>query len=207
MRIARAGRQHRRVASAVLDWSRRERLVDRCGSRLPSSATHSDLDFVFPSGCGVFKCGGDLAFHHGGPSLQELHCPRFDHPAEGPRVCAAQGGAPHSRRTARCCHQPDFSVTFSFTEQLALGSGSVGGLVLRPLLVAGGRQVGSVGMAIDADFDRSTGCITLKPGKPVTVAFLLNDETVPSLRVVVQDPATDAELYRLPTDIAVRLGV
>src|SRR5207253_4392857 len=25
----------------------------------------SDLDLVFPTGCGVFKAGGDLAFHHG----------------------------------------------------------------------------------------------------------------------------------------------
>ena len=35
----------------------------------------SDLDFVFPRGSGVFKAGGDLAFHHGGPSLQELVIP------------------------------------------------------------------------------------------------------------------------------------
>lgn len=167
----------------------------------------SDLDFVFPSGCGVFKCGGDLAFHHGGPSLQELIVPVLTvrlrgresaRPTAGPLTAAGLPDAVTNRI---------FSVTFSFTEQLALGSGSVGGLVLRPLLVAGGRQVGSVGMAVDADFDRSTGCVTLKAGKPVTVAFLLTDETVPSLRVVAQDPATDAELYRSPTDIAVRLGV
>jgi hypothetical protein len=30
---------------------------------------------------------------------------------------------------------------------------------------------------------------------------------VPALRVVVQDPATDAELYRSPADIPVRFGV
>lgn len=35
----------------------------------------SDLEFVFPTGCGVFRAGGDLAFHHGGPSLQELIIP------------------------------------------------------------------------------------------------------------------------------------
>ena len=33
-------------------------------------------------------------------------------------------------------------------------------------------------MAIDADFDRATGCVKLQPGKPVTVAFLLSDESV-----------------------------
>ena len=35
----------------------------------------SDLEFVFPRGAGVFKAGGDLGFHHGGPSLQELIVP------------------------------------------------------------------------------------------------------------------------------------
>jgi hypothetical protein len=40
--------------------------------------------------------------------------------------------------------------------------------------------------------------VTLAPGKPVTVAFLLSDESAASLRVVVQDPTTDAELYRRP---------
>jgi hypothetical protein len=75
------------------------------------------------------------------------------------------------------------------------------------LLVASGKQVGGVGMAIDAHLDRATGCVKLEPGKPTMIAFLLSDESVPALRVVVQDPATDAELYRSPTDIPVRLGV
>lgn len=35
----------------------------------------SDLDFVFPRGAGVFTAGGGLAYHHGGPSLQELVIP------------------------------------------------------------------------------------------------------------------------------------
>jgi hypothetical protein len=80
-------------------------------------------------------------------------------------------------------------------------------LVVRPLLISSGKQVGGVGMAIDAELDRATGCVKLQPGKPVTIAFLLSDESVPSLRLVVQDPTTDAELYRSPTDIPVRLGV
>ena len=80
-------------------------------------------------------------------------------------------------------------------------------LVVRPLLISSGKQVGGVGMAIDGDFDRATGCVKLQAGKPVTVAFLLSDESAPSLRIVIQDPTTDAELYRSPTDIPVRLGV
>jgi hypothetical protein len=34
----------------------------------------------------------------------------------------------------------------------------------------------------------------------------LSDESVPALRVVVQDPATDAELYRSTAEIPVRLS-
>jgi hypothetical protein len=73
--------------------------------------------------------------------------------------------------------------------------------------MASGKQVGSVGMAVDAELDGSTGCVKLLPGKVITVAFLLTDESAPSLRVVVQDPVNDAELCRSPADIPVRLGV
>ena len=59
----------------------------------------SDLDFVFPSGCGVFKAGGDLAFHHGGPSLQELIVP----------VLTVRMKVRDSARTDRCDHDSDRS--------------------------------------------------------------------------------------------------
>ena len=80
-------------------------------------------------------------------------------------------------------------------------------LVVRPLLISSGKQVGGVGMAIDGDLDRATGCVKLQAGKKVTVAFLLSDESAPAVRIVIQDPTTDAEMYRSPTDIPVRLGV
>ena len=165
----------------------------------------SDLEFVFPIGCGVFKAGGDLAFHHGGPSLQELIIPVLTvrtkvrdsgRPAAGP---VSASGLPEAV-TNRI-----FSVTIVFGEkQMMLGTTE---MVVRPLLMSAGKQVGAVGMAIDADLDRATGCVTLQPNKPITIAFLLSDESAASLRIVVQDPATDAELYRSPTDIPVRLGV
>jgi hypothetical protein len=72
--------------------------------------------------------------------------------------------------------------------------------------MSAGKQVGGVGMAIDAEFDRATGCVQLEPNKSITVAFLLSDESAGSLRVVIQDPMTDAELYRSPAGIPVRLG-
>jgi len=165
----------------------------------------SDLEFVFPAGCGVFRAGGDLAFHHGGPSLQELVIP----------VLTVRTMAPSSTRTSAgpiaATGLPDaitnriFSVMLSFGEQqMALGAT---GLLVRPLLMSAGKQVGAVGIAVDAEFDRATGCVELEPDKQVTIAFLLSDESTESVRVVVQDPATDAELYRSPTDIPVRLGV
>ena len=164
----------------------------------------SNLEFVFPIGCGVFKAGGDLAFHHGGPSLQELIIPvltvrmkakEADAPSAGPITATGLPDAVTNRI---------FSVTLQIGQNLSLFSNP---MPVRPFLVASGKQVGGVGMVVDAEFDRSTGCVTLKPGKPTVIAFLLSDESVPALRVVVQDPATDAELYRSPTDIPVRLGV
>jgi hypothetical protein len=165
----------------------------------------SDLDFVFPLGIGVFKAGGDLAFHHGGASLQEMVIPvvtvrmkarERERSAFGPVTAAGLPDAVTNRI---------FSVTIQLDgKNLSLFSAE---LVVRPLLISSGKQVGVVGMAIDGDLDRTTGCVKLQAGKPVTVAFLLSDESAPSVRIVIQDPTTDAEMYRSPTDIPVRLGV
>jgi hypothetical protein len=98
-----------------------------------------------------------------------------------------------------------FSVTLKLGGQnLSLFAS---GMVVRPLLMSAGRQVGTVGMALGAELNRATGCVTLQPDVPISVGFLLSDDSVPSLRVVVQDPATDADLFRSPTDIPVRLGM
>jgi PglZ domain len=165
----------------------------------------SDLEFVFPSGCGVFKAGGDLAFHHGGASLQELVVP----------VLTVRLKAPESARSTAepvtATGLPDAVTNRIFSVTLQLGGQTLAlfpsPLVVRPMLIAAGKQVGGVGMAVDAEVDRATGCLQLQPGRSVTVAFLLTDESAASLRVVVQDPTNDAELYRSPTDIPVRLGV
>jgi hypothetical protein len=166
----------------------------------------SDLDFVFPLGTGVFKAGGDLAFHHGGPSLQELVIPVLTVRTAAPeRIRSAPVGPVTVTGLPDAVTNRIFSVTIQLDgKNLSLFSSE---LVVRPLLISSGKQVGGVGMAIDAELDRATGSVKLQPGKPVTVAFLLSDESVASLRIVVQDPATDAELYRSPNDIPVRLGV
>ena len=166
----------------------------------------SDLEFVFPSGCSVFTAGGDLAFHHGGPSLQELILPVLTIRMKTQQSARPTVSPVTVTGTPEVVTNRIFSVTLQLGGQnLSLFSNAV---VVRPLLMSSaGKQVGAVGMAIDAEVDRTTGCVKLQPGKPVAVAFLLNDESAASLRVVVQDPTTDAELYRSPTDIPVRLGV
>lgn len=165
----------------------------------------SDLDFVFPVGSGVFRAGGDLAYHHGGLSLQELIVPVLTVRLK------ARGGAARSVGPVTVSGMPDAVTNRIFTVTLQLGGPDLSlfpnAMLVRPLLVSAGKEVGTAGMAIDGDLDRATGCVTLQPGKPVTVAFLLHDESVGSLRAVVQDPATDAELYRSPADIPVRLGI
>jgi hypothetical protein len=165
----------------------------------------SDLDFVFPIGSGVFKAGGDLAFHHGGPSLQEMVIPVVTVRMKAREIERANAGPVTATGLPDAVTNRIFSVKIQLEgKNLSLFSNE---LMVRPLLIFAGKQVGVVGMAVDGDFDRTTGCVKLQAGKPVTVAFLLSDESSPSLRVVVQDPTTDAELYRSPTDIPVRLGV
>lgn len=165
----------------------------------------SDLDFVFPLGCGVFKAGGDLAFHHGGPSLQEMVIPVVTVRTKTSAPQRSTSGPATATGLPDAVTNRIFSVVIQLDgKNLSLFSTE---LVVRPLLVSAGKQVGGVGMAIDGDFDRTTGCVKLQAGRPVTVAFLLSDESAASLRVVIQDPTTDSELYRSPTDIPVRLGV
>ena len=98
-----------------------------------------------------------------------------------------------------------FSVKIALAEkQLQLGAAS---MTVRPILMSAGKQVGAVAMAVDAEVDRATGYVKLEANKVVTIAFLLSDDSVSSLRVVVLDPTSDAELYRSPADIPVALGV
>jgi hypothetical protein len=165
----------------------------------------SDLDFVFPTGSGVFKAGGDLAFHHGGASLQELIVPVLTVRTKLRESARPSAGPISASGLPEAITNRIFSVMLALGEdQMTLGASE---MVVRPLLMSLGRQVGTVGMAVDADFDRATGCVRLEPKKLSTIAFLLSDDSATSLRIVVQDPTTDAELYRSPHDIPVRLGV
>jgi hypothetical protein len=163
----------------------------------------SDLDFVFPVGCGIFRSGGDLAYYHGGPTLQELVIPVLTVRLKFPGAERSPASPVHVSGSPEAITNRIFSVTFELGDQnLSLFSSS---LLVRPVLMAGSRQVGAAIVAIEGDFDRTTGCVTLQSGKPATVGFQLSDDSIQALRVVVLDPATDAELYRSPADIPVRV--
>ena len=139
------------------------------------------------------------------PSLQELVIPVLTVRMKAPGPDRSTAGPVTAAGLPDAVTNRIFSITLQLEgKNLSLFSREI---VVRPLLISSGKQVGGVGMAINADLDRATGCVKLQPGRPVTVAFLLSDESTASLRIVVQDPTTDAELYRSPNDIPVRLGV
>ena len=159
----------------------------------------SDLEFVFPRGCGVFKAGGDLAFHHGATSMQEILIPVLT-------VCSRGGGALAPAAGSLTVTGMPAKVTNRIFSIVLQGDLLSAEQAVLPLLLADGRQVGRAGMVVDGALDRDTGTVRLVPGKPVTVAFLLDDDRTRTLRIVIQDPRTDAELYRSPVDIPVELG-
>lgn len=170
---------------------------ERIGAR--DLGNDTDLEFVFPTSCGVFRAGGDLSFHHGGPTLQEMVIPiisvRSVSPAtEDGRVAELAIGDEPSVITNRM-----FSVKLSYASMLGTDT------PVMPTLMSNGRQVGWVGMALGADL-QPDGSVALAPGTEATVGFMLDDDSVESVRIVVLDPSTDAELYRSP-EIPVRLGV
>ncbi len=166
----------------------------------------SDLEFVFPTGSGVFRAGGDLSFYHGGTSLQEMIVPvitvrtKVRESARPPAGLVTATSLPASLTT-----RSTSAMIVLGAQQLTLGGATT--MVVRPVLMSAGRQVGFAGMAIGAELDRATGCVTLEPNTPIAIGFMLTDDSVSSLRVVIQDPVTDAELYRSPAEIPVKLGL
>ncbi len=163
----------------------------------------SDLDLVFPPATAVFKAGGDLGYHHGGPSLQELIVPVV--------VIRTAGAETSGKREAATVIAPSAITNRIFSATIQVGGANLalfgGATVVQPVLMSGGRQVGRAAMALGAELDLAAGTLALSPGTPANVGFLLTDDSVTSLRIYVLDPATDAELYKSPADLPVNLGV
>ncbi|MFP4029737.1 MAG: PglZ domain-containing protein [Candidatus Brocadiia bacterium] len=162
----------------------------------------SDLDFIFPTGLGVFRTQGGLSYHHGGCSLQEMVVP----------VIAFQ--IPEKRETREetpvtLTECPERITNRTFSVQMSIGTNLFAGesVSLRVILASDGEQVGEAGMAINAEYDRSTGCVEVEPGmQQATVTLMLTREECDDLRVMILDPDSDAVLAQ-SDEIPVELGI
>ena len=67
----------------------------------------------------------------------------------------------------------------------------------------GGPQAG---MVVGADFDRGSGVLRVKPGSEASIGLMLTRDDCTAVRVVIQDPATDAVLDQ-SEELPVRLGI
>ena len=63
---------------------------------------------------------------------------------------------------------------------------------MRWLLIGAGEQVGQAGMASVETFDRTSGVVQVKPPGDLEIGMMLKNDACKAVRVVVQDPATDA---------------
>lgn len=163
----------------------------------------TDLDVVLPISSSVFKAGGDLAYHHGGASLQEMVIPVITAKLQTNAAAKAEKNA------VTVSH--DFTAVTNriFSIQVTLGGAHRSlfdtARAIRPVVIAGDRVVAKASVAVGATLD--DGQLRLEAGTSVTVGFILTDDTVDALRVQVLDAETDAVLYASPKDIPVRLGV
>jgi hypothetical protein len=163
---------------------------------------HTDLDFVFPTGLGVFKAGGGLSFHHGGFSLQELTIPVItlrmaaEKPVEVPGVEVKIEGYPVmvTNRT--------FGLKLAAAGDLL----ATEPLLLRIVLISGAEEVGRAGMAVGGEFDRGKGTLTLELGAEASVGMMLTNDSCQSLRVVVLNARTDGVLTE-SEELPVKLGI
>jgi hypothetical protein len=163
----------------------------------------TDLDFVFPAGLGVFKAGGGLSFHHGGFSLQELIIP----------VVTFRMQVGKTKRTTskllRLEGVPDKITNRTFGARIVVDQQELFHLApvaMRVVLVSGGEEVGQAGMVMGGDFDRSKGVLRVKPGTTASVGLMLTRDDCEKVRIVIQDPVTDAVLEH-SEDIPVKLGI
>lgn len=160
----------------------------------------SDLDFVFPTSLGVFRAGGGLTYHHGGISLQEMVIPVVTFRISSRPVPAATGAAVHLE------DMPTELTNRAFSVRLTLAVLTAEPMAVRVVLLSGAEQVGQAGMVVGADLDRDTGIVTVQPGAEASVGVMLIRDDCTSVRLVVQDPSTDAVLGQ-SEEIPVKLGI
>ncbi len=162
----------------------------------------TDLDFIFPTGLGVFVSYGGLSYHHGGISLQEIVIPvislRLRTGAQevetGVNVRIEGYPATITNRT--------FPVRVSVTADLFVQDT----IPLRFVLISQGEQVGQAGMAIGAECDATTGVVQVAPSGEAHIGMIVKREDCKSLKIVVQHPETDAILAQ-SEELPLKLGI
>jgi hypothetical protein len=168
----------------------------------------TDLDFIFPRGLAVFRTGGDLAFHHGGISLQEMVVP-----VVSLRMAAKPSKPTASGPKVTLENLPTLLTnrTFGMGVHVEAGLFSREPTRIRLVLLSEdketkGQEVGQAGMAMDAEFDRASGTVTITPGRVANIAMMLMRDEVTKFRIVAQAPDTDAVLAQ-SEPISVKLGM
>jgi hypothetical protein len=152
----------------------------------------SNLEFVFPTGMGVIKAGGDLSFHHGSTSLQEMVVPVLSF-----RLAVEDDAAGPSGVHVELANLPTSVTNMLFQVRVKVTATDLFSrepLEMRVVLLHGQEQVGQAGMADISDFDRQTGVLRLEPGKDATLVMRLTRDDVENLRVVVLAPESSATL-------------
>lgn len=162
----------------------------------------SGLDFIFPKGVAVFRAGGDLNFHHGGTSLQEMVVPVISFRTLTGIVPAADSvGVRLTGYPTQLANR-----TFGLQVELQPGLFTQNEVPVRLILLAEGQEVGRAGMAIDARFDSARCVVYLTPGKQISVGMMLTRDEFSKVRVIAQSPDTDAVMAQ-SDDITVKLGM
>ena len=162
----------------------------------------TELDFVFPTGLGVFRAGGGLTFHHGGVSLQEIVVP-----VVSLRIPTPAARAP-AEKIATLLGVPERVTNRTFGIRVFVSGDllSVEPVAVRVVLFSGSEQVGQAGMAIGGDLDRASGILEVNPNSEASVGMMLTRDDCDSVRVVILNPATDAVLDQ-SEDLPVKLGI
>ena len=150
----------------------------------------TDLDVVVPKSVSVFKAGGDLAYHHGGASLQELVIPVVT-------VRMKPATARAEKKALAVKFAADAVTNRIFSIEIALGPSADGLFAqprrVRPVAIVGNRQVAVAKMTMTGPIE--SGEVVIGPGQSVTVGLILTDDAVQTLRIQVLDADTDAVLY------------
>ncbi len=161
----------------------------------------TDLEFHFPQGAAVFRSGGGLAYHHGGPSLQELVIPVVSFRLPVQTTPAPQGVSVELEGLPEKVTNRIFSVRVRVTGDLFTQE-----VPVRVVLMSGTEQVGQAGMALGGVFQPEAGVVQVTPGVEANVGMRLASENVQALQVLALDPGTDSVLFS-SKEIPVRLGI